>query len=75
MPQIRDEKLLKKISLVLKQLRAERDLTQEDVFNDTDIHIARIESAKANITVSTLAALCKYYKIRLSAFYELVEAV
>lgn len=44
-----------------------------DVYNDTNIHIARIEAAKANISVSTLAALCKYYKITLVDFFTRVD--
>jgi len=73
MPQIRDSKLLQKIALVAKQLREQKGLTQEEVYNDTNIHIGRIETAKANLTVSTLSALCKYYKIRLSEFMKMVE--
>lgn len=44
-----------------------------DVYNDTNIHIARIETAKGNITVSTLAALCKYYKVSLVDFFKQVD--
>lgn len=73
MGQIRDTKLLQKISLVLKQLRDEKDVTQEDVYNDINIHVGRIESAKANLSVSTLSALCKYFKIKLSDFHKMVE--
>lgn len=73
MAQVRDTKLLQKIALVLKELRDEKGLTQEDVFNDTNIHIGRIETAKANLSVSTLAAICKYFRIKLSEFYLRVE--
>lgn len=73
MGQIRDTKLLQKIALVIKELRDTRSLTQEEVYNDTNIHVGRIETAKANLSVSTLAALCKYFKIRLSEFHKRVE--
>ncbi len=73
MSQIRDTKLLQRIALVIKELRDEKKLTQEDVFNDTNIHIGRIETSKANVTVSTLSALCKYFKIRVSDFHKRVE--
>jgi transcriptional regulator with XRE-family HTH domain len=73
MGQIRNSKLLQKIALVIKELRDEYNLTQEDVFNDTNIHVGRIETAKANVSVSTLAALCKYFKIKLSDFHRRVE--
>ncbi len=73
MGQIRDTKLLQRIALVIKELRDEKKLTQEDVYNDTNIHIGRIETAKANLTVSTLSALCKYLKIKVSDFHKRVE--
>lgn len=61
--------LLEAIAIRLKALRTERGLSQETVFNDTDIHIARIETAKANISVSTLHDLCCYYQITLHEFF------
>ena len=74
MEQIRDRKLLQKISVVIKELREEKGLTQEEVYNDTNIHVGRIETAKANLSVSTLSALCKYFKIRVSDFFKRVES-
>ncbi len=73
MGQIRDNKLLKKIAVVVKQLREEKGLSQEEVYNDLNIHIGRIETANTNITVSSLGALCKYFKIKLSEFMKMVE--
>ena len=58
---------------ILSLLRDARNLTQEEVYNDTNIHVGRIETAKANLSVSTLATLCKYFKIRMSEFHERVE--
>jgi transcriptional regulator with XRE-family HTH domain len=73
MGQIRDNKLLQKIALVVKQLREEKGVSQEEVYNETNIHIGRIETAKANVTVSTLSALCRYFKISLSDFHKKIE--
>jgi transcriptional regulator with XRE-family HTH domain len=73
MGQLRDTKLLQKIALVIKELREARNLTQEEVYNDTNIHIGRIETARANLSVSTLSALCKYFKTRMSDFHKRVE--
>jgi transcriptional regulator with XRE-family HTH domain len=73
MGQVRDTKLLQKIALVIKELRDEKELTQEDVFNDTNIHVGRIETARANVSVSTLSMLCKYFKINLSDFHKRVN--
>lgn len=75
MSQLIDYKLLKKIALVLKELRECKDVTQEDVYNETNIHIGRIETAKGNLSVSTLSALCKYFKIKMSEFHKKVEEV
>jgi transcriptional regulator with XRE-family HTH domain len=73
MGQIKDEILLHKISIRLKTLREENHLTQEQVYNETDIHIARIETAKVNISVSTLSKLCSYFKISLTDFFKGIE--
>lgn len=69
MAQIRNEVLIKKISLRVKKLREAKGITQEDFFNDTTIHIGRIETGKHNITVSTLEGICRYFKISLEAFF------
>jgi len=75
MMQIRDTKLLQRIALVIKELREAKAVSQEEVYNEINIHIGRIETAKANVTVSTLSALCKYFKIKLSEFLQRVEEV
>jgi transcriptional regulator with XRE-family HTH domain len=75
MEQIRDTKLLQRIALIIKQLREGKGVSQEEVYNDINIHIGRIETAKANLTVSTLSALCKYFKVTMSEFFEMVEGV
>ncbi|RGV80037.1 XRE family transcriptional regulator [Phocaeicola dorei] len=65
----KDEILISKVALELKKLREMNNLTQEDVYNDTNIHIGRIESGKSNITVSTLYVLCKYFNITIQQFF------
>ena len=72
MSQLRDEIVIQKIVDKLKKLRAQHDITLEQFYNDTNINISRIESSKANISVSTLSAICKYFKISLS---ELLKGV
>ena len=73
MAQIRDRQLLQKIAVVLKELRDENELTQDDVFDATSIHIGRIETARANVTVSTMSRRCQYFEISLSDFFTKVE--
>lgn len=73
MAQFRDDKLLISIALVLKELRENRGVSQHEVYFETNVHIARIENCKTNPSVSTLAVLLKYFKIRMSDFYSMVE--
>ena len=73
MSQYRDKKLLQKIAVILKELRDEAGLIQADVYDETKIHIGRIETAKANLSISTLSSLCRYYKIPMSDFFKKVE--
>lgn len=66
--------LLLSIAQRIKQLRIEKGVSQETFFIETDIHIARIESGKSNITVSTLSDICKYFDISLSDFFSTIES-
>ena len=70
MAQIRDQELLHRIGLKLKQLREKKGLSQEQIYNETVIHIARIETAKVNVSVSTVSILCDYFEISLSEFFK-----
>jgi transcriptional regulator with XRE-family HTH domain len=62
--------LVSKIANRIKQLREEKGISQDSFFIDTDIHIARIESGRSNMTVSTLSAICDYFGITLSDFFK-----
>ena len=73
MTQVRDDKLLVRIALVLKDLRDEYGVSQEEVYNDTNIHIGRIEACRSNPTISTLGTLTHYFNIKLSDFFKRVE--
>lgn len=59
-----------KIANRIKQLRFEKGISQDTFFIDTDIHIARIESGKSNITVNTLSTICDYLGISLTDFFK-----
>ena len=61
--------LLHEIALRIKQLREEKKISQDTFFIETDIHIARIETGKINITVSTLHDICDYFSISLADFF------
>ena len=66
----RNEKLLREVALRLKVLRAERNITQETFYNETGINISRIERAKRDISLTTLSAICNYFKISIKEFFE-----
>lgn len=74
MAQVRDDNLLQKMALVLKDLRYDKGVSQEEVYNETNIHIGRIESCTLNPTVSTLSVLIKYFNIKMSDFFSRVES-
>ncbi|NDW10096.1 helix-turn-helix domain-containing protein [Dysgonomonas sp. 520] len=65
-----NQELLTKIARKIKQLREEKGISQDTFYIDTDIHIARIELGKVNITVSTLKDICDYFSINLSDFFK-----
>lgn len=64
-----DKDLLAEITLGIKTLREEKNITLETFFFDTGIHLARIEQGKTNITVSTLSQICRYFDISLKEFF------
>ena len=69
----RDTNLLEAIACRLKVLRAGKGVSQEVVYEDTGIHIGKIETAKYNITVSTRSRLCNYYGPTLKEFFDILE--
>lgn len=73
MQKVRDTDLLNKIALRIKALRIEKGLSQEELFAETKIHVARIETAKVNISVSTLSKLCAFFKISLADFFKHID--
>jgi len=65
-----NQELLDKIAKRIKQLREEKGISQDTFYIDTDIHIARIELGKVNITISTLQDICDYFEISISDFFK-----
>ena len=66
-----NDKIIGETIARLRVLRRSRGLSQMDVYIDTDINIARIESGHGNISLSTLADLCDYYRISLADFFRI----
>jgi transcriptional regulator with XRE-family HTH domain len=69
-PKARNQSFLKKVGLRIKLLRKEKGITQEDFYNDTGIHIARIETAQRDFSMTTLHAICKYLDMPLTEFFK-----
>ena len=68
--QIKDYAFLRSTSDELKAIRKQRKITQEDFYNDTGIHISRIETGRVNITLSTLKTILDYYQVSLGDFFQ-----
>lgn len=64
-----EKELLLTLAKRLKELRKEKGVTQEDVYNDTGIHIARIEQGKRDISYTTLCRLADYFEVNIGKFY------
>ena len=65
-----DTALLWKLALRIKELRESKGLTQEVFFNDTGIHVGRIERAQRNISVTTLCQICSYLNVSFTEFFD-----
>ena len=64
-----EEAVMAAIRAALKKLRTDRGIGIEDFYNDTGIHIGRIETSSPGITIYTLHRICKYYNITVKEFF------
>ncbi len=64
------EEIAREIAYRLRQLRQARGYTLQEVYDATGVHIARLEANRANMTVATLATLCRYYETPLATFFQ-----
>jgi len=53
----------------VKTLREERDLTQEDAYNDTGIHFGRIETGRWDPKYSTIRRISIYFDLTVTEFF------
>jgi transcriptional regulator with XRE-family HTH domain len=70
MGQLRNKALLDKIADKIKKLREEKGITLEQFYNDTNIHLSRLEHSRANVSISTLKEVCKYFNVSLHEFFK-----
>lgn len=62
-----NKKILLTLANRLKELRKQKNVTQEDVYNDTGIHVARIEQGKRDVAYTTLCRLADYFEVSLDS--------
>ena len=68
--QRRDEELLQKIILRVKELRHMHDhQSQEQLAEATELSIAQLESGKNFPNLTTISIICKFYNITLGEFF------
>lgn len=67
--QQRNDFFIEQVAAGLKAVRLKRNLTQEVVRFDTDLNIARIESGRHSVSLTTIADLCDYYHITPGEFF------
>lgn len=66
--QRRDEELLQKIILRVKELRHNHQ-SQEQLAEATELGIAQLESGKNFPNLTTISIICKFYNITLDEFF------
>ncbi len=54
----------------VKELRHDKGVSQQNAYNDTGIHFARIEQGKRDVSYYTLVKICAYFKITLIDFFD-----
>lgn len=73
MNKIRNEQMLVKFGQRIKQLRAARNMSQDDLAYACDVEktqIYRIEGGKINTTLSTLVALAEAFGLSLKELFD-----
>lgn len=65
--------LLQSIAKRLKQLRLERNYTQEIVTDRTGVNVGLYEVGTTNITIVNLCVLCNFYEVSLEEFFHDME--
>ena len=69
----RDIPLLELLACRFKELRVAKNVSQEKVYEDTGVHIGKVETARYNLTISTISRLCRYYGVSLEELFADIE--
>jgi len=68
MDRFHDSGLVDKVVAKVRALREAKGTTLQEFYDDTGIHLARIEADRRDITLSTLKRICQYFGIPMSDF-------
>ncbi|TMU55529.1 helix-turn-helix domain-containing protein [Flagellimonas algicola] len=60
---------LRQLANRIKSLRDNRNLTQEDAYNDTGIHFGRIETGRWDPKFSTIRRISEYFELTITEFF------
>lgn len=59
----------------LKELRIQRNLPQEYVYENTGLNLSRIESGETNLSLVTLDVLCRFYQVELHELFTDISTI
>lgn len=62
---------LSQIAKRVKELRKKKGVSQQNAYNDTGIHFARIEQGRRDLSYITLLRISEYFGISLKEFFDL----
>lgn len=65
---MKENEVLLDLAKKIKTLRQLKGVTQEQMYNDTGIHVARIEQGKRDISYTTLKKIVGYFEVKMNYF-------
>lgn len=70
MNDISRETILFNLARRIRNLRNEKGVSQQNAYNDTGIHFARIEQGNRDISYTTIYKICLYFDITKEDFFK-----
>lgn len=65
--------IINRIVQRIKELRDKNNVSQRELYYNTNVSIGRIEQANENIKITTLITICKYFNISISDLLKGIE--
>jgi transcriptional regulator with XRE-family HTH domain len=57
----------------IKKLREQKGITLQEFYNDTGIHLARIESEERDLRIGTVKQICDYFGVSVTEIFKGIE--